>query len=129
MYSNSLKKSVIFILIYAFLIIGIFVLQFKNDLIISEKIGSLHITLLESVNDEGISSLKNKMTVSFNGITFSNSDEKSGFITINNKIKPLVLQSWQKIEPITCRFNFKENIAIIFNLSNYSSTSQLTISA
>ena len=73
MYSNSLKKSVIFILIYAFLIIGIFVLQFKNDLIISEKIGSLPITLLESVNDEGVSSLKNKMTVSFYGITFSNS--------------------------------------------------------
>lgn len=129
MYSNSLKKSVIFILIYAFLIIGIFVLQFKNDLIISEKIGSLHITLLESVNDEGVSSLKNKMTVSFNGITFSNSDEKSGFITINNKKKPLVLQSWQKIEPLSCRFNFKDNIAIIFNLSNDSSTAHLTVSA
>lgn len=47
MVANILKKSLILIAIYAVVIIGIFVLQFKNDSIISEKLGSLHITLLE----------------------------------------------------------------------------------
>ncbi len=129
MSSNSLKKSLALILFYAVFIIGIFVLQFKNDSIISEKIGNLHVNLVESVSDDGKTSLKNKMSVSFNGLNFSNSDEKSGFVLIHNKKNPLILQSYEKPTELSCKFNFSNNVSFLFAVSDDSSKAHLSISA
>ena len=61
MYTYSFRKSFALLVVYAVVIIGIFIIQFKNDSIISEKLGSLHITLFESVAEGNSVSLKNKM--------------------------------------------------------------------
>lgn len=129
MSANSLKKSLILTIFYFIFIIGIFVLQFKNDSILSEKIGNLHVNLVESVDDAGKVSLKNKMSVNFNGLTFSNSDEKSGYALINGSRKNLKLLSWEKPSELSCKFYFDNNISLLFNLSDDSSTAHLSIFA
>ena len=109
MYTNSFRKSLALLAVYAVVIIGIFIVQFKNDSIISEKLGSLHITLFESVAEDNSVSLKNKMNVMFNGITFSASDENPATVMIGNKKQPISLVSWKKLSPLSCVFYFTNN--------------------
>ena len=87
MFTQVLRKSLTLLLIYAVLIVGIFILQFKNDSIISEKFGNLHVSLLSSVADDNSVSLKNRFNIIFNGITFAGNDDKCAKATINSREK------------------------------------------
>lgn len=127
MYTNSIKKFIALTCVYICLIIGIFVLQFKNDSTISEKIGSLHISLLESTADDGSTTLKNKMSVSYNGLNFYSSDESPATITVNNKSTPLTLLSWKKTSPLSCVFDFTEKVSLTFTLSDDTSKAHLSV--
>ena len=93
MLAKIFRRAIILLAVYSIVIIGIFVLQFKNDSIISEKLGTLHIVLLESAADDNSVSLKNKFTVSFNGITFSGNDEKSVRMMTGNSSRAVSLVS------------------------------------
>ncbi len=129
MFTQVLRKSLILLATYAFIIIGIFVFQFKNDSIISEKIGSLHITLLESTAEDNSISLKNKFTFMFNGITFSGNDEKPVIAQINGKKTPLSLVSWKKLSPLSCEFAFNHGIKLLCSVSDETSKAYLLIDA
>ena len=63
MITQILRKSAILLAIYVLLIVGIFVAQFKNDSIISEKFGTLHISLL-AANPNDTKLLKNHIIIS-----------------------------------------------------------------
>ena len=93
MITQILRKSAILLAIYVLLIVGIFVAQFKNYSIISEKFGTLHISLL-AANPNDTKLLKNKFNILFNGITFSCSENKPVRATINSAIKDVSLVSW-----------------------------------
>ena len=62
MITQILRKSAILLAIYVLLIVGIFVSLFKNDSIISEKFGTLHISLL-AANPNDTKLLKNKFNI------------------------------------------------------------------
>lgn len=127
MFTQLLRKSATLLIIYAIFIVGIFILQFKNDLIISEKMGNLHISLLESISEDNTKSLKNRFSLMFNGLTFTGNDEKSAKARINSKERNVSLLSWEKISPLSCRLNFSDDISLIFAVSDDSPKAQLSI--
>lgn len=129
MYTYSFRKSFALLVVYAVVIIGIFIIQFKNDSIISEKLGSLHITLFESVAEDNSVSLKNKMNVMFNGVTFSASDENPATIKVGNKTQPISLVSWERLSSLSCVFYFTKDVSLKFSISDETAKAHLSISA
>lgn len=118
MFTQILRKSVILLSIYVLLIVGIFAAQFKNDSIISEKFGNLHISLLaSSITDETVV-LKNKFNILFNGITFYGNDDKPVRATINSEIKDVFLVSWEKISNLSCKLIFTDKIQLLICISD-----------
>ncbi|MEE1211626.1 MAG: hypothetical protein UHO11_03930 [Treponema sp.] len=129
MFTQVLRKSLTLLLIYAVLIVGIFILQFKNDSIISEKFGNLHVSLLSSVADDNSVSLKNRFNIIFNGITFAGNDDKCAKATINSREKDVSIISWKKISPLSCVLNFSNNINLKFSVSDENPHAYLLIEA
>lgn len=129
MFAQFLRKSFTLLVIYAVLIIGIFVLQFKNDSIISEKLGSLHITLLESVSEDNNVSLKNKFNVVFNGLNFSANDEDPVKAVINNVERPISLKTWKKLSQLSCELDFTNDIKIVYSISDEGPRAYLSTEA
>lgn len=129
MFAKVLRRALILLAVYSIFIIGIFVLQFKNDSIISEKFGSLHITLLESTAEDNSVSLKNKFTISFSGITFSANGDKPVKIKTNNSEKSIALLSWEKISSLSFVLKFTQNINVKFSLSDDSAKAFLNVQA
>lgn len=117
MITQILRKSAILLAIYVLLIVGIFVAQFKNDSIISEKFGNLHISLLSATSND-TKLLKNKFNILFNGLTFSCSDDKPVRATINSKIKDISLVSWATVSDFSFKLIFTDDIQIMFCISD-----------
>ena len=129
MFTKVLRKSLTLLAIYAAFIIGIFVLQFKNSSIISEKIGSLHITLVESTEGDNTVHLKNKLTASYNGISLSVSDESPAKINKAGQELPISLVTWKKDSATACSFFFSENVTLRFSMSDESQKALLNMEA
>lgn len=129
MFAKSLRKFLILLVVYAALIVGIFVIQFKNDSIISEKIGNAHITLLSSTTDDNSTTLKNKFTFMYNGISFNGSDEKPVKANVAGKQMPVQLVSWNKLSDLSCEFNFTQGIKLLCSVSDDSPHGYLLVEA
>lgn len=127
MFAQFLRKAFTLLVIYAVLIIGIFILQFKNDSIISEKLGNLHITLLESAQDDNSILLKNKFSVKFNGLNFSGTEDDPVRAMINGSDRPITLKTWKVISPLACELSFSNGIALRFSVSDESSKAYLSV--
>ena len=131
MRNYSLRKSLIFFIIYAVIIVGIFVLQFRNESLISKNSGSLHITMAETRNKNQQPVLKNMLNTAFKGIRFSSTDKAPLFIKEegSNDEKYLTLVSWKQTTPSTFEFDFTEGVTLNFSISNEPNASQLSIEA
>lgn len=127
MFAQFLRKAFTLLVVYAVLIIGIFILQFKNDSIISEKLGNLHITLLESAQDDNSILLKNKFSVKFNGLNFSGTEDNPVRAMINGADRPIVLKTWKKVSPLSCEFSFSNGIALRFSVSDDTAKAYLSV--
>lgn len=127
MFAQFLRKAFTLLVVYAVLIIGIFILQFKNDSIISEKLGNLHITLLESAQDDNSILLKNKFSVKFNGLNFSGTEDNPVRAMINGADRPIVLKTWKKVSPLSCELSFSNGIALRFSVSDDTAKAYLSV--
>lgn len=127
MFAQFLRKAFTLLVVYAVLIIGIFILQFKNDSIISEKLGNLHITLLESAQDDNSILLKNKFSVKFNGLNFSGTEDNPVRAMINGADRPIVLKTWKKVSPLSCELSFSNGIALCFSVSDDTAKAYLSV--
>lgn len=127
MFAQFLRKAFTLLVVYAVLIIGIFILQFKNDSIISEKLGNLHITLLESAQDDNSILLKNKFSVKFNGLNFSGTEDNPVRAMINGADRPIMLKTWKKVSPLSCELSFSNGIALSFSVSDDTAKAYLSV--
>lgn len=127
MFAQFLRKAFTLLVVYAVLIIGIFILQFKNDSIISEKLGNLHITLLESAQDDNSILLKNKFSVKFNGLNFSGTEDNPVRAMIKGADRPIVLKTWKKVSPLSCELSFSNGIVLRFSVSDDTAKAYLSV--
>ncbi|MDE6246078.1 MAG: hypothetical protein K2M50_10550 [Treponemataceae bacterium] len=129
MFAKILKRAIILLAVYAFLIIGIFIIQFKNDSIISEKVGNLHITLLESVSDDNSTSLKNKFTVSYSGLSLLGGNDLPVVLKTGDTEQTLSLVSWEKDSDFSFFLRFSHGIDLHFSVSDDTPQALLNINA
>ncbi|MBR4373712.1 MAG: hypothetical protein IKP49_05050, partial [Treponema sp.] len=124
---------------YSFIIVGIFVLQFRNESVISKNFGSLRISLAQTQDKTGATSLKNSLQVSFKGIVFIADEVSPAVLTTKSSnadgsfekttTKNLVLESYDQPTPLSVVFNFSDNVTVNFTVSDNSPTATLSVFA
>lgn len=130
MLKKSIRKMFGLAVLYAAIIVGIFVLQFKSDSIIRKNIRTLRVTLAEANDGNGNSALKNSFQVSFNGISFS-ADEKKPVVYSSNSGQDIAvsLLSFQQLDALSCALNFTNGVRLTFSLSDDSDSASLWVAA
>ena len=63
MRKHIVRKSLGLIVLYAVIIVGIFVIQFRSDSIIRKTIRSMRVTLVEAESTDGSAALKNQFQI------------------------------------------------------------------
>ena len=119
-----IRKSLGMLLAYFVIIIGIFVLQFRTDSSIMEKIRNLHITLEKSDETNSPFALKNKMQLTYNGLNLYFDDQKPAYAikTRTNQSENLKLVDWKKGEDSFDLF-FTNDVVLHLSLSDEDETS------
>lgn len=131
MSKHPFRKALGLTVLYSIIIIGIFVLQFRNESIILENIGLLRMSLPQTQEADGSMSLKNSISVSFRGIAFTADDVNPAQIKFKSsqEKKNLSLVSWEKPTPLSRKFNFTYDTSVVFAVNDTSSKASLTITA
>jgi hypothetical protein len=128
--TRVIRKAIRFLIIDIIIIIGIFVLQFRNDSTIIEKNGNLQIVLAESKTSDNVSVLQNYLQVNYNGIIFTATDQNPALIKVKNEKerKPVELISWRKTNVRSYQFDYSNGIELIIDVSDEKSDSPLSVS-
>jgi len=114
-----IRKALGLLIVDIVLIIGIFVLQFRTDSTIIEKIGNLQATLALTEAENNVSELKNKLQITYNGVNFYCDDQNPAQIMRKgSNIKTnVVLTGWQKND-LSFKFDFSNGVSILFAVSS-----------
>lgn len=115
-----IKRALGLLIVDIVLIIGIFVLQFRTDSTIIEKIGNLQVSLELNENQEDGEILKNKLQISYNGLNLFCNDQNPAQISYSNsdEKKSLILQSYEKGD-LSYKFNFSDNVSFKVAISSH----------
>lgn len=128
MRKHIIGKSLGLIVLYAIIIVGIFVIQFRSDSIIRKTIHSMRVTLFETENSNDEISLKNQFQVVYNGILFFGDDSNSVEYSIHNDTRKAVLQNYTE-DQNSITLNFDNDISINFSVTEYDENPPLIITA
>lgn len=97
MHKHPVRKFLGLLALYTFIIVGIFVLQFKTESIISRTLGSLSLTLAQTQTEDDQIKLKNQFEVEYKNIKFSASEKNPVMAkTKNGEIQALVLDNYEE---------------------------------
>ncbi len=131
MSKHPFRKALGLTTLYSIIIIGIFVLQFRNESVILRNIGLLRMSVAQTQESDGTMSLKNNVSVSFKGISFAADDVHPALLTVSDSTtpKPLILLSWEQPGPQSFKFNFTHDTSLTFSVNDASSKASLSISA
>ncbi len=130
MLKKSIRKMFGLLVLYAAIIVGIFVLQFRSDSIIRKNIRALRVTLAELNDGKGGSALKNSFQVSFNGIFFSADEKKPVLYTSSSGHDvPVTLVSYSQPDKLSYALDFTKGVRLTFSLSDDSDSASLWVAA
>lgn len=129
MSKSPVKKIIGLVVLYSIIIIGIFVLQFRNESVLSKNTGLLSISLAQSQAEDGTVSLKNTLNVNFKGISFYSDEANPALLTFSDKTRPLVLVSYEQPTNLSYKFNFSDETSLTFSVSDTTSGASLSINA
>lgn len=127
---HPVRKFVGLTVLYAAIILGIFVLQFKTESIISRNLGGMRLTLAQSETENNIMELRNQLQVSFKGIILS-FDDKNPVLSLgkDGKEKNLKLASWDEKGELAADFFFNDGSVMTVSVSDRTPTAQFSVSA
>lgn len=129
MRKHPIRKFFALVVVYAVIIVGIFVLQFKTESIISKNIGNLHISLAQTESENNTTLLRNQFKVSYKGISFLNSESNPVYgIRSNGERQILELKDYSQSE-LSANFSFKDGSNLIFTLTNLNTDGELSLIA
>lgn len=109
MRKHPLRKFLGLTVLYSSIIVGIFVLQFKTESLISKSFSAIKFSLAQSQTESGETVLKNQIYLTFRGITFS-ADDKNPVEAVmdDGTTKSLELESWEESGDASVKFLFKD---------------------
>ncbi len=125
---RSVRKGLELFFIDIIIIVGIFILQFRTDSNIIEKIGNLQVTLIKSETADNSQKLQNKFQLSYNGLHFHSDDQLSARVRYKDSKSfiDLKLLDYEK-EDNGFTFIFSEDVKVSFVLNDLSEESPLTV--
>ncbi len=114
MRKHPVRKFLGLTVLYAAIIVGIFVLQFKTESVINKTIGKIHITLTQGENESHEIVLRNQFVLTFNGFTFFSDEETPALLysTDKKESSPLVLSSVEELSSTSAAINFTDGSCI-----------------
>lgn len=123
-----IRKAISLLIVDVIIIIGIFVLQFRTDSSIIEKIGNLQLTFSQTEDAEKGMILQNKFRLTYNGINFYFDNQNPVTVVKSDETKSsLTLESWQKDDDLSYTLNFSDDVKVTFNLDSAEENSSLFI--
>ena len=120
MSKHPIRKLLGLTILYSAIIFGIFVIQFRNESVISKTFGLIKLILSETTDENNTSSLKNNFSVSFGGITVFSDYNNLAYIC-NDENTPLQLLEWNQLSETAFNLVFQDNIQVMFS---YPSTEE-----
>jgi hypothetical protein len=124
-----IRKGLGIFLVDIIIIIGIFILQFRTDSYIMKKLGNLQITLEQSVSEDNITSLLNKLQVTYNGLSLYCDDENPAKIRLNDgSEKEIKFIDYEQKDDLACELIFEDDVVLNVKLSDNSEDAELQIS-
>ncbi|MDD5930772.1 MAG: hypothetical protein PUC37_13300 [Spirochaetales bacterium] len=123
---RALRKASVLLLVDVVIIIGIFVLQFRTDSNIIEKLGNLQLTFLKNEESE-VLSISNFLRMSFNGINIYFDDQNPVKANKDNVEIPLTLKNYKKTDNLSYSLYFSEDVILNVALSSEDSNAQLLL--
>lgn len=123
-----IRKGLGIFLVDIVIIIGIFILQFRTDSFIMKKLGNLQITLEQSVSEDNITSLLNKLQVAYNGLILFCDDENPAKIRLKDESEKYVkFINFEQLNDLSCNLIFEDDIVLTAKLSDNSEDAELQI--
>lgn len=132
MRKHPVRKFLGLTVLYAVVIVGIFVLQFKTESVFTKTFGELRVSMAQTETKNQETVLKNQLQANFKGLTFvANSNNPA---TVSNSAEEgsstnLVLASWKELNPNSVEFGFTDGSTLTFSVSDSTPNAFLTISA
>ena len=128
---HPIRKFVGLTVLYAALIVGIFVMQFKTESVINRVFGDLRISLAQTQGDQNLRKLKNQFQVSYRGLNLVASDTspvKAFNSASPDAVMDLVLDNFTETKN-SLQLNFAGGSSITFSLSEEGEGGTLNIFA
>ena len=123
-----IKKALTLLIVDVIIIIGIFILQFRTDSSIIEKIGNLQLTFFQNEEKDKGFVLQNKFRLSYNGVNFFFDDQTPVTVVKGEQTDlPVTLESWQKNNELSYTLNFTNDIKVTFNLESLDENASLSV--
>ena len=127
MRKHPVRKFFSLLLLYSAVIVGIFVLQFKTESVISRSIGTMRLTMAQTETENNIMELRNQLQVNFKGVTFSFDDTNPvKSIDKDGNETSLTLTSWEEDEN-SAKFIFNDRTTLTFAVSDTSNDADLFV--
>ena len=125
---RTIRKALGLFVVDIVIIIGIFVLQFRTDSNIIEKIGNLQVTLTKSDSENEDILLKNKMQASYNGINFYFDEQTPAYVLLRGENEKAIaqLKNWSRQEDEVI-FEFDNNVRLYISLSDITEEATLIV--
>ena len=129
MTNHIVQKFFRLLAVYCLIILGIFAIQFRNEILINKNIGSLRLSLHEISSPDKKNTLKNTFQVVFRGITFY-ADQKSTvtFYNQDNSSEKAVLTNYE-INGNTLSLQFDNKCELLFSVNGKDENENLSIHA
>lgn len=130
MLKHPVRKFIGLTVLYVVLIVGIFVIQFKSESIISKTIGTMKVSMAQTEDEYSNLILKNQFHVTYKGLIFSGDDETpvKTISSTNYKVTNLKLAAYSEPDENSIQFHFTDGTMLKFTAPEEDS-SKLTISA
>ena len=123
-----IRKAISLLIVDFIIIIGIFILQFRTDSSIIEKIGNLQLTFSQTEDAEKGMILQNKFRLTYNGINFYFDNQNPVTVVKSDETKSsLTLESWQKDDDLSYTLNFSDDVKVTFNLDSAEENASLFV--
>ena len=123
------RKAIGLLIVDIVIIIGIFVLQFRTDSSIIEKIGNLQFTFAKSEDQNKVISFKNKLNISYNGINFYCDDQHPAIYMDleSSSTRPASFVNYEKLDDFSYKLEFAHGISLVFELASEDPDASLAI--
>lgn len=130
MSKHPIRKFLGLSVLYSLIILGIFLLQFRSEIALSQSFGSLRLQLVETQSDSQQKHLKNTFQSTYKGLILFADDQNPAIITkTDGTTQTIAIQSWQEVDASNFILNFDQGIKLHFSVKAGGADDYLSLEA